>query len=207
MADLLNDYYKKLQTLNQQRSMTGNQSFNQGIDASLAEGYFDAQQKNRQAQESLDLQKTTQTGYLDIANKTLANQTQNQEWQQAYSEEALKAQSSSQTTNLIGQAIGGAASLATNLYGINKRWGDKTTVPESQAITGDMSGSGQQGSPITNFSGNTPQFQVDQNLAGSTSVDIPTNTDIAPLDSFSLFTNPETNISSTSIYNDMFSWW
>ena len=200
MADLLNDYYKKLQTINQQRSMTGNQSFNQGIDASLAEGYFDAQQKNRQAQEQLDLQKNTQTGYLDLAK-------QNQSWQQAYSDKALSQQSSSQTTNLIGQAIGGAASLATNLYGINKRWGDKTTAPESQAITGDISGFGQPDSPITNFSGDTPQFQVDQSLTGSPSVDISTNTDITPLDSFSLFTNPETNISSTSIYNDMFSWW
>ena len=100
MADLLNDYYKKLQTLNQQRSMTGNQSYNQGIDASLAEGYFNTQEKNKQAEQQYDLQK-----------QQLALQQQGQAWNQDFATKQLANQQSSQTTNLFGQAIGAGANL------------------------------------------------------------------------------------------------
>jgi hypothetical protein len=156
MADLLNDYFKKIQSANQQRSMTGNQQYNQGVDASLAEGYFDSEQKNRLSQEQLDLQKQTQTGYLDIAK-------QNQAWNQNYQQQALDAQKSAQTTNLFGQAIGGASNLLMMNKFLNKMPNQQTS-PTDQAVTGDVSGLGQQGQQVTDISGGFQPIAADQSL-------------------------------------------
>ena len=99
MADFLGDYYKQLETLNQQRGMTGNQALNRGVDASLAEGYLDTQNTNRQKEEQLNLQKGDQALRQDAADTA----------------------KSGQTNALIGQAVGGAANLGMQAYQISKK--------------------------------------------------------------------------------------
>lgn len=201
MADLLNDYYKKLQTLNQQRSMTGNQSYNQGIDASLSEGYFDAQQKNRQSQEALDLQKQTQTGYLDIAKQSLTNQTQNQAWQQAYSEKQLSNQQGSATTNLFGQAIGGAANLLTMNKYIDKLGGTKApTIDQTPGATPDVTAA-PLWKPAGDASADKFGAQPDINADYMSGLYSGADTSISDI-----FMNQDTNVSATDIFGDIFNW-
>ena len=106
----MDEYYKQLQTLNQQRGMTGNQALGRGMDASLAEGYMDAEMKNKQAQQQLGLQK-----------KQLSLQQQGQAFNQNYNMQQMENQKQGQTNALIGSAIGGIANLGMQAYGMNKQ--------------------------------------------------------------------------------------
>ena len=116
-------YLEGIQKLNQQRGMTGNQAFNKGMDASLAEGYFDSEYKNRRSQEQLQLQKDT-----------LAMQQQGQAFNQATSMQNRQDQKEAQTNQLIGSAIGGVANLGMQAYGMRQR-GDLMDRMYPQQVT------------------------------------------------------------------------
>jgi len=103
MATAIDNYYKQLQTLNEQRRMTGNATLNRGMDASLAEGYMDAQYNQQNKQQAINLQRQGQQ-------------------QAAYQfEKNRDDQKSAQTTNLIGSAVGGVAKLGMEAYQISKK--------------------------------------------------------------------------------------
>jgi len=129
----IDDYYKQLQTLNEQRRMTGNAKLNRGMDASLAEGYMDAQYKQQNQQQALNLRR------------------QEQAWTQAYHEKALDQQSDQFKTGLVGKAVGGLTNLATTgkLSGL---FGEKaaTTVPAISDFATDW-GAAPQGVDYTNM--------------------------------------------------------
>ena len=45
MANVLQDYFSRMNALNRQRGMTGNMQYGRSLDPSIAEGYFDSYQK------------------------------------------------------------------------------------------------------------------------------------------------------------------
>lgn len=53
--DVLQSYFDRMMALNRQRGMTGNAQYGKGMDAALAEGYFDSYQKNKNASQDLAL--------------------------------------------------------------------------------------------------------------------------------------------------------
>lgn len=120
----IDDYYKQLQTLNEQRRMTGNVTQNRGMDASLAEGYMDAQYNQQNKQQAINLQR------------------QNQAWTQAYHDKALNQQSYQFTTGLAGKAVGGLTNIATTgkLSGL---FGGKSATPAIADISTDWGGTPQ----------------------------------------------------------------
>ena len=211
MADLLSDYYKKLQTVNQQRGMTGNQNYNQGIDASLAEGYFDSVQKNKQNQEELALRKEAlssqqqnQAGYLDLARQNRDSQRQDSLWQQAYSRDALNNQKSNATTSLIGQTVSGAA----NLYNMSKyidKLGNKTTpdMTTAPAYTGEVSGIVQPADSLNSFTGSTPAFDSNAFDLGSANQ---VTSSLNGLDYYQTTTSFDQTFSPTYDWGSSFSW-
>jgi hypothetical protein len=76
MPNLLQDYYDRLTALNRQRGMTGNMQYGRALDASLAEGYFDAAMKNKAQSASLANQRRAldiQQQGMDMSNKALTH--------------------------------------------------------------------------------------------------------------------------------------
>lgn len=53
MANVLQDYFQRMNALNRQRGMTGNMQYAKALDGSIAEGYFDSYQKNKAQSQSL----------------------------------------------------------------------------------------------------------------------------------------------------------
>lgn len=53
MANVLQDYFQRMNALNRQRGMTGNMQYGKALDGSLAEGYFDSYQKNKATSQTL----------------------------------------------------------------------------------------------------------------------------------------------------------
>ena len=92
MANVLQDYYNRMTALNRQRGMTGNMQYGRALDASIAEGYFDSYEKNKNASRQLAImQQNADTAKyaaeqnskynqrsLDFQNKALRDQ---QMWQ------------------------------------------------------------------------------------------------------------------------------
>jgi hypothetical protein len=120
MADLLSAYYKNIQSLNQQRGITGNAAYNKDMDSQLAAGYFDSVEKNKYQNQQLELQK----GSLAIQQGSLALQQSGQAFNQDYSNRSL-AQSAAYQRETLDQAkdaknlglITGAAGAVANMYG------------------------------------------------------------------------------------------
>jgi hypothetical protein len=74
MADLLQDYFNRITALNRQRGMTGNMQYGRALDASLAEGYFDAAMKNKSNSQAMANQRRAldiQQQGMDVANRAL----------------------------------------------------------------------------------------------------------------------------------------
>ncbi len=65
MANVLQDYFRRMNALNRQRGMTGNMQYGRSLDPSIAEGYFDSYQKNKLQSQALANQKRG----LDIQEK------------------------------------------------------------------------------------------------------------------------------------------
>ena len=108
MADLLGDYYKKIQTMNVQRGMTGNAAYNKDMDAQLAEGYFDSVEKNKFQQQQLENQKTG----LAIQQQGVTQQGAYQAGSLDIQREAQKQAKDTQTLGLVTGAVGTVANLA-----------------------------------------------------------------------------------------------
>ena len=119
----IDDYYKQLQALNEQRRMTGNATLNRGMDAALAEGYMDAQYNQQNKQQALNLQRRSQQ-------------------QQAYNQNAIREQAKeSQKLGLVTGAVGGVTQLGTQLYGLNKMFPGKQALdvkPMSQSWNSEL---------------------------------------------------------------------
>jgi len=57
MANVLQDYFNRMTSLNRQRGMTGNMQYGKALDGAIAEGYFDSYAKNKAQSQSLANQK------------------------------------------------------------------------------------------------------------------------------------------------------
>jgi len=117
MASLLDQYYEQIQGLNRQRQMTGNQAFNRGAMGEITQGYLDTQY-NKEDQR----RRTAMAEEAQAFNQ--ANTLQNREDAK-----------SAQTTSLISSAVGGAAQLGTQLYGVNRLTGGQRTPAVNRVNT------------------------------------------------------------------------
>ena len=88
MANVLQDYFSRMNALNRQRGMTGNMQYGRSLDPSIAEGYFDSYQKNKLQSQTL----ANQSRGLDIQEKGVNADVSYKEWSKGFQEEELAAQ-------------------------------------------------------------------------------------------------------------------
>lgn len=114
MANVLQDYYDRMTALNRQRGMTGNMQYGRALDASLAEGYFDSYEKNKnQSRQLAIMQQNADTAKYSAEQNALYNQRNLD-----YQNKALREQR-------LWQGLG------TGLYGIGtlaKAYNDYTAI-------------------------------------------------------------------------------
>ena len=87
MANVLQDYFSRMNALNRQRGMTGNMQYGRSLDPSIAEGYFDSYQKNKLQSQTL----ANQSRGLDIQEKGVDADISYKEWLKGFQEEELAA--------------------------------------------------------------------------------------------------------------------
>ena len=88
MANVLQDYFSRMNALNRQRGMTGNMQYGRSLDPSIAEGYFDSYQKNKLQSQTLANQKRG----LDIQEKGVDADISYKEWSKGFQERGQEAQ-------------------------------------------------------------------------------------------------------------------
>lgn len=88
MANVLQDYFSRMNALNRQRGMTGNMQYGRSLDPSIAEGYFDSYQKNKFQSQALANQKRG----LDIQEKGVDADISYKEWSKGFQERGQEAQ-------------------------------------------------------------------------------------------------------------------
>jgi hypothetical protein len=81
MANVLQDYFKRMTALNRQRGMTGNMQYGKALDSSIAEGYFDSYEKNKAASDSRANQKAQLAVMQQGADTAAAAQKSNAAYQ------------------------------------------------------------------------------------------------------------------------------
>ena len=75
MANVLQDYYDRMTALNRQRGMTGNMQYGRALDASIAEGYFDSYEKNKnQSRQLAIMQQNADTAKYSAEQSAKYNQ-------------------------------------------------------------------------------------------------------------------------------------
>lgn len=92
MANVLQDYFNRVQALNRQRGMTGNMQYGRSLDPSIAEGYFDSYQKNKLQSQQLGMQR-----------EALELNKENTKWQQGFSEKQFSWESGFKEKELAAQ--------------------------------------------------------------------------------------------------------
>ena len=167
--NVLQDYFNRMTALNRQRGMTGNMQYGQGLDAAIAEGYFDSYQKNKQASQTLanqnkqlDIQQQNANTHADYYRAaTINNARQLSMQKKAYS------QSNALGWGAVGaQALGYAGKIAYD------RWNTpKTDVPYSYemspALMGDFNAGtmtdyniGKMGETAGTYSWQAPEYSL-----------------------------------------------
>ena len=116
MANVLQDYYDRMTALNRQRGMTGNMQYGRALDASIAEGYFDSYEKNKNQSRQLAIMQQN----ADTAKYAAE---QNSKYQQRSLDFQNKALRDQQMWQVIGTGLYGIGTLAKayNDYTANNR--------------------------------------------------------------------------------------
>ena len=135
MANVLQDYFDRLTAVNRQRGMTGNMQYGRGMDASLAEGYFDAYNKNKNTSQDLALRKEALDANTAYQQGSLANQAETNTWQRDVYNKALGQQNTWQAIGAVGQLAGIGAGAYFKQQALD---GTKTAIDKPYAT--DTSG-------------------------------------------------------------------
>ena len=123
MGNVLQDYFDRLTAVNRQRGMTGNMQYGRGLDASLAEGYFDAAQKNKNASQDLALRQQALNDQRVYQQGALANQASSTDMYR----QALGNQNTWQTVTALGQLGAAAGGFYQKQQALNQTNQNKST--------------------------------------------------------------------------------
>lgn len=105
MANVLQDYYDRMTALNRQRGMTGNMQYGRALDASIAEGYFDSYEKNKnQSRQLAIMQQNADTAKYSAEQSALYNQ-KNLDYQNQALRESRLWQGLGMGLNAIGTGV------------------------------------------------------------------------------------------------------
>ena len=141
MANVLQDYFSRMNALNRQRGMTGNMQYGRSLDPSIAEGYFDSYQKNKLQSQTLANQKRG----LDIQEKGVDADISYKEWSKGFQERGQEAQieynlkmlgfRGEELANMRDYQMAQIALGNRNAAAQEKYWGESTDIArENSAI-------------------------------------------------------------------------
>jgi hypothetical protein len=141
MANVLQDYFSRMNALNRQRGMTGNMQYGRSLDPSIAEGYFDSYQKNKLQSQALANQKRG----LDIQEKGVDADISYKEWSKGFQERGQEAQieynlkmlgfRGEELANMRDYQMAQIALGNRNAAAQEKYWGESTDIArENSAI-------------------------------------------------------------------------
>jgi hypothetical protein len=109
MANVLQDYYNRMTALNRQRGMTGNMQYGRALDASIAEGYFDSYEKNK-----------NQSRQLAIMQQNADTAKYSAEQNAKYNQQMMDFRNKAYRTDMMFQGLGmGLTALGTGFKAYN----------------------------------------------------------------------------------------